>query len=190
MSDDLVSRLPAAVVVAKKNRETFEEIGVTPVKVFSVVKRAMNAMRTPVVQKRREKPSPDQEGRLVKREPDWNTRLRAVEIWMELTSVTPSGVHRTMQGARVDISPGDEIVSLHRERGTVENAKRAIDGRAIPAGLPDMEAPPITMPPKRETLAEVIARREREQTERETIEAIPRAQRFKPTTTLEMDDVA
>lgn len=188
--DSDISRLPAAVVVAKKNRETFEEIGVTPTKVFQVVKRAMNAFKTPMKEKRRAPTGDNEEGRLVKREPDWNTRLRAVEIWMELTSVTPSGVHRTMQGARVDISPGEEIVSLHRERGTVEGAKRAIENRVTPEGLPDMEAAPITMPPKRETLAEVIARRSREQEERETIESMPRAKRFSPTTTLEMDDVA
>jgi hypothetical protein len=181
MADE--TRIPASVVIAKRNAEGLDAIGVSRDLVFRTIKKAMIAFRP------QREVRTGEGGRVKKRDPDWNTRLRAVELYLELTSITPAAAVKTMQGATIEVEANSEFHSRARERGELEQMRRAVAGESV-MELPSLEDAPLRMPTKKETLNEVIARREREQQEREEVEAVPRAQRFKPSVPLSLEDVS
>jgi hypothetical protein len=151
------SSIPAQVVVAKRNKDKLASIGVTEEKVFLTLKRAMNACKpAPPARGRRAEP-PTEITRSPKRDPDWNIRLRAIELYVTLTCISPEDVSKSLKGVTIDMTPheaiGDALPSTGvidalraQGRSAVEIARAMANGSLPSVELPEGESLPI--PPK------------------------------------------
>lgn len=191
MSNELTT-VPAQVVVAKRNKEKLASIGVTEEKVFHTLRRALSAFKVQTVGRERK------DGKAPARLPDWQTRLRAIELYITLTSLSPEDVSKTLKGVTIEVSnngdtpladlfpSGQEIDSARAKgRSVLEMARALASGVEPPDAL---ASEPLTMPEKtRMSLKEILERRKDSIGERERVGTGKNG--FSPTVPLRAEDL-
>jgi hypothetical protein len=151
------SSIPAQVVVAKRNKDKLAAIGVTEEKVFLTLKKALNACKPERGRKPRETTDeglPRQ--RAERREADWQVRLKAIELYVTLTCISPEDVSRSLKGVTIDMTPtealGDTlpssgVIDAMRAQGrTAVEIARAMANGETPPDLSDSDS--LIIPPK------------------------------------------
>lgn len=117
-----VTRVPVGIVVGKRNRERLEEVGVTDETAFKVLKDALEATKVITTETK--------SGKTNRNVPDYDTRLKAVRLYMELTRLDPVSAEKDQKTMAIDVSSMEGlpekpvVLEMPKERPlTLEEAK-------------------------------------------------------------------